>query len=210
MKKPRKSSELPVDASKNAKADILAAALKAFARDGFEGASMPKIARIADVAPALIHYYFGSKDNLWREAVDHSLGQLRQEAAMIRNATRSLAPLDRLRTMIQAFTQFAASSPDQFVMVIAEARSDSDRFAWIRENYTKTMTDDLASILTEAIARKDIIDAPVEELSFMIMGSVLIYFTVYPGIPKKVPQDKVVENYAELLFNILIDGLKPR
>ena len=34
---------------------------------------LPHLARLANVAPPLIHYYFGAKDNLWRETVDYSL-----------------------------------------------------------------------------------------------------------------------------------------
>jgi hypothetical protein len=43
------------------KNEILEAALLAFARDGFDGASLPKIAEIAKVAHPLIHYYIRSK-----------------------------------------------------------------------------------------------------------------------------------------------------
>ncbi|RYE57225.1 MAG: TetR/AcrR family transcriptional regulator, partial [Rhizobiaceae bacterium] len=65
--------------SVNAKSAILDAALKAFARDGFDGASLPKIAEMAQIAHPLIHYHFGSKDNLWRETVDYALGDLGRE-----------------------------------------------------------------------------------------------------------------------------------
>ena len=207
MSRPKKQLSPTAEEGRNARDDILSAALRAFARDGFEGASMPKIAKMADVAPPLIHYYFGSKDRLWRETVDHSLGQLRKEAATISSATRSLKPLDRLRALIHAFAQFAAAWPDQFVMVIAEARSDSDRFAWIQENYTNTLLSDVVSILEDAKAQGAIKDVPSDQLTFMIMGSVLLYFTVYPGIPRDRPLDQVAEDYADLLFDILMQGI---
>ena len=104
--------------------------------DPWSSLSVPKIAKMARVAAPLIHYYFGSKENLWRESVANSLGDLRREALAIRNATRALAPLDRLRVFLQTLTQHAARWPDNFVMIIAEARSESDRFAWVDENYT--------------------------------------------------------------------------
>ena len=92
----KRPQALPPENSKSRDA-ILVAALKAFAQGGFDGASLPKIAKIAKVAPPLIHYYFGSKEKLWRKTVDHSLGELRRESSAICNATRALAPLDRLR-----------------------------------------------------------------------------------------------------------------
>src|SRR6266478_9921996 len=72
------------------KNEILEAALTAFARDGFDGASLPKIAEIAQIAHPLIHYYFGSKDNLWRETVDYAFGGLVAEATAVEAASRGL------------------------------------------------------------------------------------------------------------------------
>src|SRR3977135_2779066 len=94
------------------KNEILEAALLAFARDGFDGASLPKIAEIAKVAHPLIHYYFGSKDNLWGETVEYAFGGLIGEAKAVEASSRSLSPLQRLRVMIQAFAQFAARYPN--------------------------------------------------------------------------------------------------
>src|SRR6202162_4287546 len=74
---------------------ILEGALMALARDGFDGASLPKIAEIARVAHPLIHYYFGSKDNLWRETVEYAFGGLIGEAKAVEAASRSLSPLQR-------------------------------------------------------------------------------------------------------------------
>src|SRR6266404_806186 len=106
--KKRKRPATAAAADPGTKNEILEAALLAFARDGFDGASLPKIAEIANVAHPLIHYYFGSKDNLWRETVDYAFGGLVAEAAAVEAASRGLSPLHRLRVMIQAFAQFAA------------------------------------------------------------------------------------------------------
>ena len=56
--------------------DILNAALKCFAESGFEGTSIADIARAAGVGHPLVHYHFGSKDALWREAVVHAFKDL--------------------------------------------------------------------------------------------------------------------------------------
>ncbi|WP_405771070.1 TetR family transcriptional regulator [Actinacidiphila glaucinigra] len=48
---------------------ILAAALELFAAKGHSGTTLREIARRADVDPALIHYFFGDKDTLFRDAV---------------------------------------------------------------------------------------------------------------------------------------------
>jgi AcrR family transcriptional regulator len=48
---------------------VLAAAREAFAERGFDGASIRGIATAAGVDPALVHHYFGTKDQLFLTAV---------------------------------------------------------------------------------------------------------------------------------------------
>ncbi|MEU5791206.1 TetR family transcriptional regulator [Micromonospora purpureochromogenes] len=49
---------------------ILAAARTAFAERGFDAASIRVIAAAAGVDPALVHHYFGSKEELFRATVE--------------------------------------------------------------------------------------------------------------------------------------------
>ncbi|MDG3010635.1 TetR/AcrR family transcriptional regulator [Rhodococcus sp. D2-41] len=48
---------------------ILAAAREAFARRGYDATSVREIAAAADVDPALVHHYFGTKEKLFLETV---------------------------------------------------------------------------------------------------------------------------------------------
>ncbi|GLZ75339.1 TetR family transcriptional regulator [Actinorhabdospora filicis] len=52
------------------RAQILDAARDAFAEVGFDRATIREIARRADVDPALVHHYFGSKDKLLLATID--------------------------------------------------------------------------------------------------------------------------------------------
>jgi AcrR family transcriptional regulator len=210
MKTPAKRREAPPEQNPNAREAILAAALSAFARGGFDGASLPKIAKMANVAPPLIHYYFGSKDTLWRETVDYSLGKLRQESAGICSATRSLAPLDRLRALLQSITLFAARWPDQFGMVMAEARADSDRFAWVQEHYTGVIFADVLSILQDAKDRNMIKDVALDQLASMLIGGIFVSFTFNPAVSNTADMTKLAEGYVDLMFTMLLDGIALR
>jgi len=49
---------------------ILAAAREAFAAAGYDGASIRSIAVAAEVDPALVHHYFGTKEKLFLATVD--------------------------------------------------------------------------------------------------------------------------------------------
>ena len=208
MKKKSGAGQKPfVQPNPSSREAILSAALKAFAQGGFEGASLPKIAKMANVAPPLIHYYFNSKDNLWRETVDYSLGQLRRESSAILNATKSLAPLDRLRALLGATTHFAARCPDHFSMIIAEARADSEHYAWVNENYTGVLLNDVISILRDARDKSQIKDVPLEHLALMLVGGILVRFSTDPGIGHSGKAEEMADEYTDMLFLALMEGL---
>lgn len=55
--------------------DILASARAAFARSGYDGAGLREIAEGAGVTAMMIGRYFGSKENLFAEAVAAAMGE---------------------------------------------------------------------------------------------------------------------------------------
>jgi AcrR family transcriptional regulator len=193
--------------SAGSKEAILAAALTAFARDGYDGASMPRIARTAEVAPPLIHYYFGSKENLWRETVEHSLGALRREAAAVQSATRALAPLDRLRALLQAITRFAAEWPDHFVMIVADARSESGRFDWVQERYTGPMFAEIVALLRDARDSGAIEPVNLHQVALMLVGGILLHFSLRPDLFADKDIDKVAQEFTDLMFRMFLNGI---
>jgi len=51
---------------------IIAAAAKVLAEKGYEATTLREISREAEAAPGLVHYYFGGKDQLLVEALQHA------------------------------------------------------------------------------------------------------------------------------------------
>ncbi|MCW2690908.1 MAG: transcriptional regulator [Mycobacterium sp.] len=69
------ASQPPAKRGRNAaatRAAILDSALRAFARSGYDGVGVREIARAAGVTAMLVNRYFGSKEQLFAEAVDVS------------------------------------------------------------------------------------------------------------------------------------------
>jgi AcrR family transcriptional regulator len=189
------------------KNEILEAALLAFARDGFDGASLPKIAEIAKVAHPLIHYYFGSKDNLWRETVEYAFGGLIREATAVEAAARSLSPLQRLRVMVQAFAQFAARYPNHFGLIMAEMRSDSERLAWLRENYLNAFVKRLTRVLKDAQEQNEIKKVPLDHLGFILIGSIVLYFSMNLEPRKNISSEDLANRHAKWVLEVILNGI---
>ncbi|TDB82658.1 TetR family transcriptional regulator [Micromonospora sp. KC721] len=68
---PRRSGRRP--GNPDTREVILAAARTAFAERGFDAASIRVIAAAAGVDPALVHHYFGTKEQLFRATIDISV-----------------------------------------------------------------------------------------------------------------------------------------
>jgi TetR/AcrR family transcriptional regulator len=186
---------------------ILEAALQAFSRDGFDGASLPKIARTANVGHPLIHYYFGSKDTLWRETVKYAFGGLISEASTIDSASRDLTPLDRLRVLIRTFTLFAARYPSHLGLIMSEARADTERLTWLKTNFIHAFGSRLRNILVEAQVAKQIKPVPLEHLGPIILGGVVLYFSVSLELPKNVKPEKLANEHADWVIDAILNGI---
>src|SRR3989442_4754469 len=103
--------------SKATRDKIIKAASRAFARNGYEGASIRAIVAEADVNQAAINYHFGSKEGLYRAVLQAALralmkdddapqNNLPRQAALRRFVRRQLRPMtarDELSEYVRIF-----------------------------------------------------------------------------------------------------------
>ncbi|EKP95229.1 TetR/AcrR family transcriptional regulator [Thermaerobacter subterraneus] len=96
---------------------ILDAAVAEFADRGYLRASLSRIARRAGVAKSLVLYYFGSKDDLYRAAVDRALQPI--EAALEEAAPDLPRDLfERLRRLGAIKLQVYRDRPDAYRLIV--------------------------------------------------------------------------------------------
>ena len=88
---------------------ILAAAEQVFACSGFNGATMAAIAEGAGLPKANLHYYFGSKHELYREVL---AGTLRDWLVPMDGLAVDADPAQALQTYIRAKMAMSAARPD--------------------------------------------------------------------------------------------------
>ncbi|HEX5566208.1 MAG TPA: TetR family transcriptional regulator [Streptomyces sp.] len=74
----RPPSAVRTAAGEGARERILASARAEFAEHGYDRASIRAIARGADVDPALVHHYFGTKEQVFEAAVETSFASARE------------------------------------------------------------------------------------------------------------------------------------
>lgn len=89
---------------------ILTTAMKLFGQKGFEGTSVREIASGADVNPAMISYYFESKEKLFEKLVEYKASYLKEVfAELVNNA--SLTQIEKLFIVIDSYIEKMFQSP---------------------------------------------------------------------------------------------------
>src|SRR6516162_5612595 len=84
-------------ASKATREKIINAASRAFARDGYEGASVRAIVAAAEVNQAAINYHFGSKEGLYHAVLEAALRRF------VRQQLRPMTARDELSEYVRIF-----------------------------------------------------------------------------------------------------------
>lgn len=100
---------------------LVAAARKAFSRQGFERTTVREIAGDAGVNPALINRYFGGKEQLFAEAVSIELSFPDLAAAPRHGVGRKLAA--------HFFTRWEGSENDDLLRVLVRAAATNEEAA---------------------------------------------------------------------------------
>lgn len=113
---------------------ILDSAIKVFSQKGFEGASLREIARQADINHAMIKYYFGGKEPLWKAAVDFLFQrQLREldPEAIVRDSAGD--PRRKLRLLCEQLIRYWARYPEHSRLVLQASMTPGPCLDWILE-----------------------------------------------------------------------------
>lgn len=191
-------------------ADLLLLAFNTFAEIGYEGASIRDLTRRLGVSHNLIHSRFGSKDNLWRKAVDFCLGKSVAGYMKI-FAADFPSEADRLRALVMDFTQWMAANPHYVRLLTTEGSRESWRLDYLHDNYIMPYHLELDRLL-KRVARQGKARA-IDSAAFQIL---LVYgiggFYALSPLTRRLMKatnssDKQVGDEAELFANLLLSSV---
>jgi TetR/AcrR family transcriptional regulator len=102
----------------SAREQILDAAEALFARKGLDPTTIKEIGTAANQNPALLYYYFGSKEELYRAVLQRVVsGMLTRGSAAFDAAP---APADAIRALVSAQMEFVLSHPNAPRLLVRE------------------------------------------------------------------------------------------
>jgi AcrR family transcriptional regulator len=191
--------------------EILAAALRAFARYGYDGMSIRTLQRELGVSHNLINQRFGSKDGLWRAAVDWAFGELIAKLPTAVDPTVS-DPLEQMRMVIRRFIEFSAAHPELLALMNNEAAADTDRLDYLYDTYVQPILAPAAHLLDHLVSTGRVRPIPLRTLHFLIAHGGAAPFSLAPLARRFDPADPLlraqVRRQAELVADIIVEGVR--
>ena len=129
---------------------ILDAARRAFAEHGYQHATIRGVADMAGVDPALVHHYFGTKQELFVAAVRLPVNPVEQLMAVLAED-----PDQAGRRMVEVFLSIWDHAADQspLLALVRSAVGDEHAAAMLREFITEEVLGQIAHRLGGADAR---------------------------------------------------------
>jgi AcrR family transcriptional regulator len=179
---------------------ILATARRLFAEHGFEGTSLRRIAREANVDPAMIHHFFSGKDELFALSVE-----LPADPALVLAGLDRHDPAQRAEAVVRAVLGLWESPAQHALLAFLRGTIGSKaKTAMLREVASRTI---LARIMTN-------IPGPPEEVSLrgnlvatQLVGAVLVRYVIRLEPLASASQDEVVRLLAPTIQHYLTGDL---
>lgn len=207
-----KNEDLPSEESTQ-RSKILDSAIKVFSRKGVDGSRLREIADHADVNHAMIKYYFGGKEALWREAVNFLFERQRRELnpEQIFKSTDT-DPETTLRRFCEYLIRYWAKYPEHGRLVLQASLSAGPRLDWIAEQTRKTHTQ--FKELFEPNNTNEPFDVPAIAVLYIIIGACQSVFLLENEVMAlygvDVTNETFIEQFINLASNALATGLSPQ
>jgi AcrR family transcriptional regulator len=191
-----------------ARLKIAAAAEELFAALGYDGTAVRDIAKKAGVNGAMIHYYFGSKEGLYRAILEGAASKVR---ALLVEASGSRASTEsRLAGFVDAYSAYILSQPNLARILYREMLTGAKHLMRIAEKYAVTNYTILRDTMREGIKRGELraIDAELAPVS--LMGMIVIFQFMRPiisvALGKTAYDEKFVNRVAAHTIDLFLNG----
>lgn len=155
--------------------EILEAATRLFAADGFARTDVQVVADVLGVGKGTVYRYFETKEALFLAAVDRAMHQLREHVDTA--VDKEAEPLDQLAAAVHAYLAFFDAKPECIELLILERAAFKDRKKPTYFEHRDANLGRWLDLFRGLVAAGRVREAPVEEFTETI--SDLLYGTIF-------------------------------
>jgi AcrR family transcriptional regulator len=180
------------------RAAVLAAARSSFAEQGFRGTTIRAVASAAGVDPALVHHYFGTKDDLFLAAMELPVDPRAVVAHVVEGPIESVA--ERFLTAFLGVWDDPAFRPALLTVVRRIVEPGGERL----------MTDGFLPVVVQPIGARLGLDRPGHRMNLVasqVMGLILMRYVLRVEPLASLPKEAVIATYAPTLQRYLTGEL---
>jgi AcrR family transcriptional regulator len=175
---------------------ILASARDAFARHGYDGATIRGIAGAADVDPALVYHFFNSKEQLFTAALNLPIDPRRIADAVLQGGPREQVGERMMRTFLSVWREPDSRAP--LLALLRSATTNEQAAAAFRQFITSGLLARIAEPLNVSRLR-------LEAVVAQMLGTMLLRYVVGIEPLASATDDEVVAMVAPLIQRALDD-----
>jgi AcrR family transcriptional regulator len=188
--------------------EIVAAAKKAFARNGFHATTIADIAKGAGLAYGSVYHYFDSKEDLFHALISAEEYALRTHLAVAREATG--APPHQswasLRATVQATFEFFEIDAATAKLVFRDAYALGESFERHLVEISQRFVDDIEARIVAAQAQGEVI--PVSSRMAAYSMSALVGQLAHRRLI--IDDGVTAAELADFVVLLVLNGLRPR
>ncbi len=181
---------------------ILDKATQLFASQGYAATSVRQIATAADINVSMIAYYFGGKEGLYQQLIDHHIELFRQH--LVKKLNSEVDIEKRLRVFVDTLMESLLEKADILRIVTRELVTDNKNIqtflGGMIPSFTKTF-----ELLYEGMDISDFEHIDTTEAIyeiFMILAPIYFYFIAQPIVDNVILlTDKDKERFRQFLID---------
>jgi AcrR family transcriptional regulator len=192
---------------------LLQSAIKLLNRDGVGNVSLNDVARDAKLNPALVKYYFGSKDRLFQAVLEQIVAEWRTE--ILASARTTATPAEALRERARATMHFLRRYPLLTRLILHQiSTSRSKEARYFIEHFARVNFEEHRRILERGV--EDGSFRRVDPTFFFVsyVGSGDLFGLALPILRRlfrnKKSDDELFAQFTEHAVDMLVDGIAAR
>jgi TetR/AcrR family transcriptional regulator len=188
---------------------ILMAAEKVFAEKGLKGARVKEIAELSGVNPALINYYYGSKENLYRTVIENFF--MRVERLAVSIMEQEIDAKAKLYSLIEFGIDLLGENPYVSRIFVREFVDCGVYSELIIKRYLRRIFATAQRLVPLEKEKDKVRESQVMHFIFSALGAMSLFYISGPVIKDIWKRDvftkKMIEERKQEVINLIFNGI---